>query len=48
MGRCTDTSDPVADMLTRLPQLAVRPISIDAAMLTARTAPSRRLRAADR
>jgi spermidine synthase len=48
MGRCTDTSDPVADMLTRLPQLAVRPISIDAAMLTARTALSRRLRAADR
>jgi spermidine synthase len=45
IGRRTAASDPVADMVTRFPELPVRPSSIDASMLVARTVPSLRLRA---
>ena len=45
IGRRTAASEPVTDMLRSFPQLAVRPSSIDAPMLAARTVPSLRLRA---
>jgi hypothetical protein len=45
IGRRTAASEPVADMLSSFRQLAIRPSSIDASMLTARTVPSLRLRA---
>jgi spermidine synthase len=44
LGRSTAGPDPVDEMLTRLPRLAIRPTSIDADSLRTRTVPSFRLR----
>jgi spermidine synthase len=43
-GRSTAGPDPVGEMLTRLPRLAIRPTSIDADSLRSRAVPSFRLR----